>query len=94
MNYVIIGMATVLALTLVAAITTTTTAAFALTDPQRNNFGQGAAYIAQGGDNDVTGLMGDHASSFSGESRTGIGNFGHPADVADSLCASGGPLCP
>jgi hypothetical protein len=63
-------------------------------DPQRNNFGQGAEYIARGGDNDVTGLMGDHSSSFAGQSRTGIGNFGHPADVADLLCAGGGELCP
>jgi hypothetical protein len=34
-----IGMATMLTSTLVAAITTTTTAAFAQVDPQRNNFG-------------------------------------------------------
>lgn len=86
-----IGIAVIMAGMVLTSVSVNT--AFAQADPQRNNFGQGAKHIAQGGDNDVTGLMGDHSSSF-GEPRTGIGNFGHPADVADSLCAGGGPLCP
>src|SRR5215211_7745370 len=99
------GIATMLALTLVAAIMTTTTAAFAQ-DPQENNFGEGASFLGEGGQ------MGTHSSDPSGDGasdpdpRVGIGNVfdqgdpkddpdsKHPADTADRLCANGGSLCP
>ena len=50
----------------------------------------------------MTGLMGDHSSDPSGDGtsdpdpRVGIGNIGHPADVADTLCPSTSmsELCP
>ena len=86
-------------------VTTTTLSAYAQTDPQRNNFGQGASNLGQ------TGQMGTHSreggsagtAPFDGpdafdpaKGRTGIGNLGHPADVADALCPPGStnPLCP
>jgi hypothetical protein len=104
-SYVTIGMATMLTLTLVAATTiaTISTPALATSDQQqRNNFGEGAKHIARGGDNDVTGLMGEHSSDPSGDGRSdpdprvGIGNIGHPADVADNLCSDNpdSELCP
>jgi hypothetical protein len=103
MNYMIIGMTSMLMLTLVAAITTTTTTAFAQgqgdDDPQRNDFGEGSNILAQT-DRNTGEQMGEHSreggasgtAPYDGpdafdqdKGRTGIGNIGHPADVANAL---------
>jgi hypothetical protein len=95
-SYVILTIATMMlvAATTIAAISTPV---LAITDPQRNDFGEGAAFF--GG----TGQMGTHSreggaagtapydgsDAFdSDKGRTGIGAIGHPADVANQLCST------
>jgi hypothetical protein len=89
---------------LVATVTLTiSTTAFATSDPQQNDFGEGASHLG------TTGQMGDHSSE-QDEPRAGIGNVfnqgdpkddpegdsKHPADTANKLCPEGStdPRCP
>jgi hypothetical protein len=69
-SFLIIGMATMLMLTLVVAITTTTTAAFAQGKLPESGFGKASKDFATS----EPGALGEHSSSFAGESRQGIGN--------------------
>ena len=70
MNYVIIGMATMLTLTLVAAMTTTT-AVYAV---ERNFAGQVTSGAAQEGGSD----FGAHASDPTGEGPSNVGCDDYP----------------
>jgi hypothetical protein len=104
-----LAVATVVAAAIVgiATIGMSNLQAYAQTDPQRNNFGEGAKHLGS------TGQMGTHSQD-GGEAgthpyttdpttnlpddpgRLGIGTIGHPADVADFLCPPGSsdPRCP
>jgi hypothetical protein len=93
------------AIIMVAGITTTTTAALAREDgdPQRNDFGEGASGLGsamgthsrEGG---VAGTAPYTTDPITNEpddpGRIGIGNLGHPADVANLLgCSDALPDC-
>jgi Spy/CpxP family protein refolding chaperone len=92
----------IVAAMLTATITfTLATTAFATSDPQSNDFGEGASHLG------TTDQMGEHSSE-QNEPRAGIGNVfdqgdpkddpdsKHPADTANRLCPEGStdPRCP
>jgi hypothetical protein len=96
-SYVIMTMATMM-LAAIIGLATTTTTVLAENPPDAtppNTWGKAAS----GAD---PGEMGEHASSFAGEPRLGIGNVArsglvngdHPSDVPGALCAQfSSPLC-